>query len=114
MKRRSDGDFKSVFDSPPQHPCLLKSTIDIELPQQSISGHVKKDRETGSSSQKSSHFSRASRRTMRELGGRRARRVMAGGEEGELGDGRSGQLRDPVREVPGSDDQAGGVDPKWR
>ena len=51
---------------------------------------------------------------MRELGGRRARRVMAGGEEGELGDGRPGQLRDPVREVPGSDDQAGGVDPKWR
>jgi hypothetical protein len=35
----------------------LKSTIDIDLAQQRKSGYVEKDEETGSSSQKSSHFS---------------------------------------------------------
>ena len=40
---------------------------------------------------------------------RRARRRLAGMPKGRLGDGRPGQLRDSVHEVPGAGDQAGGV-----
>jgi hypothetical protein len=50
------GDLKSVFYSPSTCPNVLKSTIDIHLPQQRIPRLIQKDGEKVNSSQKSFQF----------------------------------------------------------